>query len=81
MSIRNSVKQFNQAMSTINMRRQRDEAAGKVIDEDVFSEQVASAEEQFGTSILSKEDFTSAVRSSRQSVTDGDLKRYESFRT
>ena len=65
MSIRNSVKQFNQAMSTINMRRQRDEAAGKVIDEDVFAQQVASAEEQFGTSILSKEDFTNAVRSSR----------------
>ncbi|CAL5972420.1 Cell_division protein 48 [Hexamita inflata] len=80
MAIRDSVGEFNKQMTKLNMERQIKEQKKEKIDETYFEKRQQEIESQFGSGILTKRHFELAVRQSRQSVSDTDVKRYEAFK-
>lgn len=80
MAIRDSVSQFNKEMTKLNTERMLKEKRGEKIDEGYFEKQQAEIEQHFQSGILTREHFKLAVRQSRQSVSETDVKRYEAFK-
>lgn len=80
MAIRDSVSQFNKEMTKLNTERMLKEKRGEKIDEGYFEKQQAEIEQRFQSGILTREHFKLAVRQSRQSVSETDVKRYEAFK-
>lgn len=80
MAIRDSVSQFNKEMTRLNTERMLKEKRGERIDEGYFEKQQAEIEQRFQSGILTREHFKLAVRQSRQSVSETDVKRYEAFK-
>lgn len=80
MAIRDQVAEFNKQMTLLNTQRLVAEKKGQPLADDFVEKKLAEIESQFSSGILTQKHFELAVRQSRQSVSETDVKRYEAFR-
>lgn len=79
-ALKNSVEEVNKQIRMLQIQRQQMEKRGQVIDEDYFEQKFMEIQNKANSGVLTKEDFEMAVRQSRQSTSENDLKKYEAFR-